>query len=96
MERGVLLFHLAGHGRLERVDDSLATVAGHVVVAKCHHAVGDVFLLHHETNEHILVGQLFGVALGVKAVEHIVMFHGGMAAYGFKPAMVVGEHEPVG
>ena len=69
---------------------------GHLGKSIGQYLLGDVFLLDHERDEHILVGQFFLEGLGVEAVEHVVVFDGGVRADALEAAVVVGEHQPVG
>ena len=61
-----------------------------------HHTIRYVLLLNHKADEQVLVGQFLLVALGHKAVEHVVVLYGGMAANGVETAMVIGEDQSFG
>ena len=58
--------------------------------------VGDVALVNHETNEHVLVGQFLFEGMGVETIEHVVVLDGGMGANGLEATVVVGEDQSVG
>ena len=89
-------FHRVGHGIGERVEHDFEVELRLGAQAETLELVGDVALVDHEAYEHVLVGQFLGIGLGVEAVEHIVMLHGRVAAYGLEAAVVVGEDESVG
>ena len=97
MERLVYLLYRVVQEVLQRVNEFAPVIIGYVpLLGFGPKAVGDVLLRTHERDEHVLVGQFFLVALGDKAVQHIVVFHGGMAADGLETAVVVGENQSVG
>jgi len=50
----------------------------------------------HEAHEHVFVGQFFLECLGIKTVQHVVVFNGGMATNSLEAAMMVGKDQSVG
>ena len=96
VQRGVYPAYAVRHGVGHGVNHLLLPGAAPVVYAQGLHVRRYVALLLHEAHEHVLVGQFLGVALGVEAVEHVVVLHGGVRAYGLETAVVVGEHQSVG
>ena len=61
MEGRIVLLHLLGHFILQRVDEFAALIAIQLLIAQAHHLVGNVLLVHHEADEHILVRQFLCV-----------------------------------
>ena len=53
----------------------LLAADAHLLYSEAVHIVGDVFLIDHEAHEHVLVWQFLLIALGIEAVEHIVVLH---------------------
>ena len=88
--------YLLEHLVLDLVEQLGLLLGGHGAYAPLLEQWGDVALVDHEAHKHALVGQLVGIGLGEKAVEHVVVLYGRVAAYGLKSAVVVGEHQTVG
>ncbi len=95
-QRRVFGLHPFRHGILQRVEQLGTLVARLVLITQLHHLVGNVVLVDHEAHEHVFVRQLLLVGLGIEAVQHVVVLHGGVAADGLEAAMVVGEYQSVG
>ena len=81
---------------LKVLDQHFLLICRQLVVSVAEDTVGDVLLADHEGYEHVLVGQLLLVALGVETVEHVVVVNGGVGADGFKTAVMIGEDQSVG
>ena len=78
MQRGVDTLYRVCEHILQRVEQSSLLLAAHIVDAEGLQPARNVALLNHEAHEHILVGQLLLVGLGIEAVEHIVVLNGGV------------------
>ena len=78
MESRVYLLNGIGKSILQRVDEVSLIVRVHVVDAKCSKAIGNILLINHKANEHILVRQFLFEALSIETVEHIVVLYGRM------------------
>ena len=96
MVRTVLFLGLRCVGILQRIKQSVLLFAAHGLETKAHHVGRYVFLVDHKADEHILVWQFLRIVFGHKAVQHIVVFNGGVASDGLETAVVVGENESVG
>ena len=57
--------------------------------------VGNVFLIHHEAHEHVLVGQLFLIGFCIESVEHVVVLHSGVTAYCLETTVMIGEYQSI-
>src|SRR3712207_3340883 len=90
------LFGLTGKGVLQGIEHLGASHSRHDVDSHLIKHGGNVLLFDHETYKHVLVGQLFGKALGHESVEHIVVLHGRVRPYGLETTVVIGEHQAVG
>lgn len=84
------------HSGSNRVDELCGLLVRQFVDAESLEALAYVLLLNHETNEEVFVRKLFFIALGIEAVEHVVVLHGRVAAYCLKTAVMVGEYKAVG
>ena len=91
----ILLAHTLLPGILDAIHDS--TNIRHALAFQLRHdGVGDVLLFYHETDEEVFVRQLFLIALGIEAVQHVVMLDGRVLADGVETTVVVGKHQAVG
>ena len=96
MQGRVVLLYLLCHRILQAVGQFAALLVVQLLIAQAHEFVGNIFLVNHETYEHVLVGQFFLEALGKEAVEHVVVLHGRVASDSLETAMVIGEYQSVG
>ena len=80
---------------LDGINEDIDLVKWLLVESQFVQLVCHIFLLNHETHEEIFVRQFFLIAVGDKAVEHVVMFHSRMAADRLEAAVVVGEYQAV-
>ena len=87
--------HGIRHGIRQRVEDCRLF---HSALARQHrqYLCCYILLVAHEADKHILVWQFLVVALGIEAVEHVVVLHRRMTVYGREATVVVCEDKSVG
>ena len=93
---GILLTYVLLPYVLDGIDEFFHILEFQLVHAQTVQFVRHVLLLNHKTDEEVFVWQFFGIALGIKAIQHIVVLNGRVLADGIEAAVVVGEYKSIG